>query len=577
MAARITAYLVATIVGVTLIAGLIVGAQRDDDGPVDLIIVNGRVLTANVGDRFAEAVAVQGNKILRVGSNAEIRRLRRAQTIVIDAEGGAVLPGFEDAHAHVLSGGLGLTAVDVANAASRDDLGEVVTRWAEANPDRPWVTGRGWHYDWFPNGLPTRQILDELVPDRPAYLTAYDGHTGWANTAALQAAGVTARTKNPLDGAILKDPRTGEPTGVLQEGAMELVAAAAPQPTRDDQLDALRAAVARAQALGVTSVQNASTTPDELELYATLRENGELGVRVYAALSLDGAIDEATLARFDEIRDRYPDDPLFKTGAVKLVVDGVVESFTAALLEPYDSDASTSGTPRFTPDALNAVVERLDRDGWQIMIHAIGDAGVRMALDAFEHASGVNPEPEGGRRHRIEHIETVDPADIPRFAELGVIASMQPYHAVPVVGPSDVWTDNLGPDRAERGWLFESLRAAGAPLVFGSDWPVAPLDPLPGLHVAVNRTTLDGWPEGGLVPDERMALVDAIDAYTKGSAWASFDEDRKGVIARDMLADLIILSEDIFDLPTDAITGAEVTTTIFDGQVVFERPVAAIR
>ncbi|MGE0039626.1 MAG: amidohydrolase [Vicinamibacterales bacterium] len=577
MAARLTAYVVATIVGATLIAGLIVGAQRDEAGPVDLIIVNGRVYTADPGGRFAEAVAIQGNKILQVGSNAEIRRLRRAQTTVIDAEGGTVLPGFDDAHVHFLSGGLGLTGIALDDARSVEAVDEAVTAWAEVHPERPWVTGRGWYYDVFPGSQPTRQALDRLVADRPAYLVAFDGHTAWVNSAALTAAGITRRTPNPPNGEIVKDPRTGEPTGVLKESAMDLVATRVPPPTRDEQLDAIRAAMARANAVGVTSIQNASGTPEELELYDTLRRDGDLTVRVYSALSADGSLDDATLARFDALRRRYPDDPLFKTGAVKLILDGVVESFTAALLEPYATSPKERGTPTMTPETLDRVVRRLDADGWQILIHAIGDRSVRMALDAYAAAERANPEPARGRRHRIEHIETIDPADVPRFAELGVVASMQPYHAVPVVGPSDVWTANLGPERASRGWMFETLRTSGARLAFGSDWPVAGLDPLPGLHVAVNRTTLEGLPEGGLVPGERLALSAAIDAYTRNAAWASFDEHRKGVLARDMLADLVILSRDVFALAPDHITDAQVTTTIFDGRVVYERPADTTR
>ncbi|MGE3274460.1 MAG: amidohydrolase [Vicinamibacterales bacterium] len=571
MAARLTAYVVATIVGATLIAGLIVGAQRDEVGPVDLIIVNGHVYTGQPDDRFAEAVAIQGNKILAVGSNAEIRRLRRAQTEVIDADGGSVLPGFDDAHVHFLSGGLGLTGVDLSEAATAEAVAEAIGAWAGAHPDRAWVAGRGWYYDAFPGGMPTRQALDAVVPDRPAYLEAFDGHTAWVNSAALAAAGITRRTPNPPNGIIGRDPRSGEPSGVLKEAAMGLVERRMPAPSADEKLDALRAAIRQANRLGVTSVQNASGTADELELYDALRRSGELSVRVYAALSADGSLDEKTLARFDALRRRFPDDPLFKTGSIKLILDGVVESFTAALLEPYATNPRESGTPTMTPATLQRIVRLLDRDGWQILIHAIGDRSVRMALDAYEQAAAANPAPPRGRRHRIEHIETLDPADIPRFAELGVVASMQPYHAVPVVGPSDVWTANLGPERARRGWMFETLRTSGARLAFGSDWPVATLDPLPGLHVAVNRTTLEGLPDGGLVPEERLALAAAIDASTRNAAWASFDEHRKGVLDRDMLADVVILTEDIFDLPPERLTDAVVRTTIFDGKVVYER------
>ena len=572
MAARLVAYLVASIVSVTLIAGLIVGAQREDDGAVDLIVVNGRVYAGN-GAELADAVAVRGNKVIWVGSNREIQRLRRAQTTVIDAKGGAVLPGFNDAHAHFLSGGLSLDQVSLLDATTLDGIKDTVQVWAEAHPERDWIIGRGWYYQAFTGGLPTRQLLDTLVPDRPAYLTAYDGHTGWANTRALRLANITRRTKNPPGGTVVRDPRTGEPTGVLKEAAMRLMRDAAPQPTREDKLAGLRAALGEALRFGVTSVQNAGGSADDLDLYDELRKRGELTVRVYQALSADTSLSEADLDRLEDVRTRFADDPLLKAGAIKLMADGVIESHTGAMLEPYTDRPSTSGTPNFTPEELTRVVGMLDRRGWQVMTHAIGDRAVRMALDAYEAAATVNPAPERERRHRIEHIETIDPSDIERFGALGVIASMQPLHGLPSPTPGDVWSTAIGAARSSRGWVWNSIAAEGGRLAFGSDWPVVTIDPLQGLHVAVNRTTLDGLPEGGWMPAERMPLRQAIDAYTRDAAWASYDEGRKGTLERDMLADLVILSEDIFELPPARITDAHVTVTIVDGKVVYRRDV----
>lgn len=571
MATRLTAYIVSSIVILTLIAGLIVRAQRDDEGPIDLMVVNGRVFTADGSSRPAEAVAVQGNRIVRVGANREVLRLRRPQTEVIDAGGHSVVPGLNDAHLHFMSGGLGLNQVNLLDATAIDDIRATIGAWAARHPDSAWVRGRGWYYQAFAGGLPTRQLLDEIVPDRPAYLTAYDGHAGWANTRALEAAGITRRTPDPPNGIIEKDPRTGEPTGVLKETAMSLVARVLPPSSHEDRLTAIRDAMAEAHRFGVTSVQNASGAPEEFELYGELRKRGELAVRVYSALSVGPEVTEEDFDRFDEVRSRYPDDPLFKTGMVKLMVDGVIEGHTAAMLEPYTNRPETAGEPRFSQARLNEVVAELDRRGWQIMIHAIGDRGVRMALDAFAHAADVNAEPERGRRHRIEHIETIDPADIPRFAELGVAASLQPYHAVPSPDGEDVWSANIGPERAARGWLFASIHDAGGRLVFGSDWPVLSMDPRLGLHVAVNRTTIDGEPEGGDLPEERLSLQTALEAYTREGAWASYDEQRKGVIAPDMLADLVILSTDVFDAPPTSILDTRVEVTIFDGRVVYRR------
>jgi predicted amidohydrolase YtcJ len=569
MAARLTAYAVAFIVGITVIAGLIVGAQREDDGPVDLIVINGQVYSAE-SDELAEAVAVRGNKVIRVGSNREIQRLRRAQTTVIDAEGGAVLPGFNDAHTHLVSGGLSLDQVRLDDATTVDEIRNTIRVWAEANPERQWVTGRGWYYQPFNGAMPTRQMLDALVPDRPAYLVAYDGHTGWANTAALKAAGITRSTRNPAGGIIVRDSRTGEPAGALKETAMALMSKVAPQPTDEDRLAAIRAAIQEAHRLGITSVQDAGGAAGDLELYDRLRKRKQLTLRVYQALRADASLTEAGLEELEQIRTRFADDPLLKTGAIKLVADGVIEAHTAAMLEPY-ANRSTKGDGRFTPEQMNATVGMLDRRGWQVMTHAIGDAAVRMTLDAYEAAAKANPAPERGRRHRIEHIETIDPADVPRFGRLGVVASFQPVHATPSPTPGDVWSTNIGEARAARGWLWHSIAKAQGPLAFGSDWPVMTLDPMIGLHVAVTRTTAEGLPKGGWIPGERLPIRRAIQVYTRDGAWASFDEQRKGTLARDMLADIVVLSDDIFSAPPARLTTTEVAVTIADGKVVYRR------
>jgi hypothetical protein len=569
MAARLTAYIVACIVAVTFIAGLIVGAQRDDEGPVDLIIINGKVF-ARDGESGAEAVAIQGNKVLRVGSNREIQRLRRTQTIVVDARGGSVLPGFNDAHVHLVSGGLALDQLNLAEADTLDAVKETIRAWAEANPHREWVRGRGWSYASFGQGLPTRQLLDALVPDRPAYLVAYDGHTGWANSEALRLAGITRRSPDPENGTILKEVRTGEPTGVLKEAAMSLMQQAMPAPTRDDRLSAIRAAMIEAHRVGITSVQNAGGSPEDFELYGELRRRGELTVRVYQALPVGPETTASDLDALDTVRERFADDPVLKTGAVKLMVDGVVETGTAAMLAPYATSPTETGRMRMTPDALARLVVELDRRGWQVMAHAIGDAAIRSTLDAYERAIRSNPEPARGRRHRIEHVETPDPEDLRRFGALGVVASLQPVHGFPPAD-TDPWALNLGPERAARGWMSNSLLKSKAPLAFGSDWPVASLDPLAGVFVAVNRTSREGDPPGGWQPAERIALRDAVRAYTSGAAWASFDEQRKGRLDRDMLADIVILSVDIFAVPPDELGDAEVVMTIADGRIVYRR------
>jgi predicted amidohydrolase YtcJ len=582
MAARLTAYVVVGIVAATLIAGLIVGAQRDDsDGPVDLIVRNAKVYTAGTRGTMAEAVAIRGNQILRVGSDRDVSRLARPQTTVIDAQGAAVLPGFNDSHVHFITGGLELDRIDLSDATSLDDVQQRLRVWADANPDAAWVLGRGWFSHSFPGNQPTRQQLDAVIKGRPAQILSHDGRTSWVNTRALRLAGITRKTPDPPNGVIVKDPRTGEPTGVLKEAAVSLVSRRLPQPTWEERARALRAAIDEAHRNGVTSIQNATGSADEFELYADALRSGDLSLRVYSALSVDGVLDEPAITALDALAKRFPDDPLFKAGAVKIMLDGAIDTHSAAMLEPYvnttagartdDSGNATEDTPRIAADDLNRMVRLLDAHGWQVLTHAVGDRAVRMSLDAYEHAARSNPPPKRGRRHRVEHLELTDSGDLLRFGALGVIASMQPFQGSPSPGELDEWARNLGVERRGRAWGYGSIAHAGGHLAFGSDWPLASMNPLLGLHTAVNRTTPDGLPEGGWYPDERITLKQAIDAYTSGAAWASFDEQRKGSLAAGMLADLVVLSDDIFDAPTSRLATTRVMFTIFDGKVVYQR------
>jgi predicted amidohydrolase YtcJ len=570
MAARLTAYVVVAIVAATLIAGLIVGAQRDDsDGPIDLIIHNAKVYTAGTTAEMAEAVAIRGNQILRVGSEREVTRLRRPQTTVIDARGAAVLPGFNDAHLHLL-GQRNSDGVDLSGADTLEEIQSRIQSWADVHDDVKWVVGRGWYYQPFSNGLPTRLQLDAIVPNRPAQLLSYDGHSAWVNSRALKLAGITRKTPNPPNGIIVKDSKTGEPTGVLKEAAIGLVSRHLPATMRADRVAALRAAIEEAHRNGITSVQNASGNAEELEVYSEARREGELLVRVYSALSASASLSEPEITELDALLKRYPDDPLFKGGAIALTLDGVIEAHTAAMLEAYANDPGT-GLLMFDPDAFNKIVRLLDAHGLQVLTRASGDRAVRLALSAYEHAVRSNPPPARGRRHRIEHIETIDTADLPRFGALGVIASMQPIRGNPSASQIDVWSKNVGPERGSRGWPYGSISNASGRIAFGSDWPVVPLNPMLGIHTAVTRTTAEGLPEDGWYPAERLALKTAIDAYTSGAAWASFDEQRKGTLAPGMLADLVVLSDDIFDAPPSRLASTRVAVTIFDGKVVYRR------
>lgn len=573
MAARLTTFVVVGIVAATLIAGLIVGAQRDDTGgPIDLIIHNARAYTADADGTIAEALAIRGNQIVRVGSDRDVLRLRRPQTEVIDARGAAVVPGFNDAHVHLIRGGLALDNIDLTGETSLDDVQERIRAWAAANPDRPWVLGQGWNYQLFAGGLPTRQLLDALVPNRPARIVSYDGHTAWVNSAALRLAGITKRTTDPAHGVIVKDARTGEPTGVLKGTAVALVERSAPAPTRDDRARALRTAINEAQRYGVTSVQIPGVSVDDLELYDEAARSGELQVRVYAALSTTGVMDDAALDRLESLKEKFADSPLFKAGALKIALDGVIEAHTAAMLDPY-ANRDDAGHPTMTPDDLNRFARLADARGWQILTHAAGDRAVRMALDAYAHAARSNAVPARGRRHRVEHVEVSAAPDLARFGALGVVASMQPFHATPAAARIAIWTRNIGEERASTGWPYRAIAAAGGRLAFGSDWPAASMNPMLGIHAALARAPRQGQPKAGWNRAQRSALEAAINAYTSDAAWASFDELRKGTLESGMLADIVILSGDVFDgtagLADLAATRAAVT--VFDGKVVYRR------
>lgn len=573
MAARLTTYVVVGIVAATLIAGLIVGAQRDDsDGPVDLIVFNGTVYTADASGRMAEAVAVRGNQILRVGSNREINRLRRPQTVVVDALGGAVVPGFNDAAAQLVDGGLALDTIDLLDAATPDEIEARIRTWVEANPDRPWVVGRGWDAESFPNGGPTRQLLDAVIMDRPAFIVSDDGRSAWVNTNALRLAKIGRRTAPPPNGVIVKDPRTGEPTGVLKDAAVALAARLVPRPTREERADALRAAIAEAHRHGITSVQEVSGRADEFTLYEEARRAGDLSLRVYSSLSLDGVPAEQALAGLDALSSKYPDDPLFKVGGVKITLDGPVESFSAAMLEPYvGKSEGVSGDTAVAPDDLNRMVRLLDARGWQVTTGAVGDRAVRMALDAYAHAERSNPAPVRGRRHRVERIGLVDAADLPRFRSLNVIASMLPLQGLPHDGRLGAWVRNVGVERAARAWPYGSIAAAGGKIEFGTGWPSAATTPMAAVHAAVNRATIDNAPPERGSESERLSLKRAIDAFTSVPAYASFDEQRKGSLKPGMLADLVVLSSDIFAAPSEELASTTVAVTVFDGKIVYSR------
>jgi predicted amidohydrolase YtcJ len=550
----------------------------------DLLIVNGRVFHAfgprdivpygsDIGPRPVagdNSVAIKDGRIAWIGRQDEgLRAWKGPKTEVVDAGGGLITAGFDDAHIHVVGGAQELADVDLFQLESVEAIAGAIAGHAKARPNDAWIKGRGWMYAPFPGGLPTRAILDAVVPDRPAFIRCYDGHTAWVNTAALRLAGIDRDTPDPRDGIIVRDPRTGEATGALKEGAQELVSRHIPAPTDDETLAAMRESLGAMHRAGITAIQDADTAVAELPFWRSLLASGDLKLRTRLALQMrpDQSLDDwsGTLDAYDAAIADLRGGMWLDVGILKGYADGVIEARTAAMLAPYEDDTS-SGLPEWEPAQLEAFTAEADRRGWQLEMHAIGDAGIRMVLDAYERLAAANPPRD--RRHRVEHIETIARSDIPRFAELGVVASMQPYHADPSPNQIDVWAGNIGKERAGQAWSWASIRKAGGVVALGSDWPVVPFDPMLALNSAVNRQTKDGQPPGGWLPSEKLSLPEALSAYGHGSAFAAHADQVRGTLKPGALADLIVLDRDILAFGPSSIMGTNVTLTVVDGQVV---------
>jgi len=536
----------------------------------DMIVLNARVYTVNAQQPWAESIAIKDGKILAAGDTAKIEAYRGAATQIIDARGHLVLPGFTDCHIHFMDGSLNLTRVDLNGAASVAEIQKRVKEYADSHPNEAWIQGMGWTYPSFkPSGLPDRKILDEVVSDRPVFLVAFDGHSSWANSKALAMAGIDRNTADPPNGKIVRDDK-GDATGALKEAAGDLIDAKIPKPTRAERLAALREGIHKANSVGLVRVHSAGQDFEYLDLYSELRQHGELTLRFYISYFLNPpGLTPEIKNQIDNARRQYKDDWI-SGGAVKTMLDGVVEAHTAAMLAPYSDDPSQRGKLFWDPDQYKATVAELDRLGLQIFTHAIGDKAVRLALDAYQNAAEVNHTKDA--RPRIEHIETVSAQDIDRFGKLGVIASMQPLHSYPDEDTLDIWARNIGPERATRPWVWRSIEQKGGSLAFGSDWPVVTLNPWPGVQTAVTRQTEEGEPAGGFVPQQRLSVEDTIRAYTLGAAFAGRRESTEGSIEPGKLADFILLDRDLFKIEPSEISKAEVLLTVVGGQVVYESP-----
>jgi predicted amidohydrolase YtcJ len=576
-------------------------AQNETENKVpDLILIHGNIFVGRPSERGlrAEGLAVKNGKIINTGNSEYISSLAGPQTKVLDAGGRLVLPGIVDSHVHFLDGCLAMQQVQLDDAKSVDEVVERVKQYAKAHPEKRWILGRGWSYAIFgPDKLPTRQMLDAAVGDRPVYLTGFDGHTWWANTKALEIAKLTAKTPDPKGGKIVRDA-DGRPTGTLEEDPADaLVRQAIPPPTKEEKLDALREGLKLASSLGITMVDSAGGGGPDLgdwenaDLLDQLRKSGELTVRFHLAEEVrPPALTDQQLKEIKDFSTRYNDDWI-NAGAAKFFLDGVIETHTAAMIEPYSDQPKTSGDLFWEPDKYKQAVATLDKEGVQILTHAIGDRAVRLALDAYENAEKLNdsaPEIRPKRAsealkiprdpnkrplgvNRIEHIETISESDIPRFGPLGVIASFQPLHAYPDKDTLDVWAKAVGPERVQRAWAWNSVWQNHGVLAFGSDWPVVSLNPWQGMQMAVTRQTTDGKPEGGFLPDERLKITDAVYAYTSLAAYAS-KRNFQGLLEPRRLADFVIVDQDVLNVPASNIGKSQALLTVVDGRIVYQAP-----
>jgi predicted amidohydrolase YtcJ len=532
-----------------------------------LILKNGKIWTDSVTKPFVSSIAVSGNKIIAVGNEKSLKKHISKETKIIDLQGKFVMPGMNDSHVHFLGSSTRLFQVDLTDAKTLAEAQQMIVKFAKENPNVPWITGGGWQYSIFPNArLPLVADIDAVVKDRPVFLRAYDGHTGWANSKAIEMSGVTAKTEFTGFGEIVRDAQ-GNPGGTFKEGAQSFIARNIPATTKERDLESLKKGMERAKSLGITSIQNAHGSLPEVELYDELLQKGEMTLRTSFAFGVSPRTTQADIDKIVAASKKYNSDML-RVKAIKIAVDGVIESYTAAMLEPYTNKPDTSGTPSYTQEQLNNVVAMADKAGLQIYIHAIGDRGVRMSLDAFENAIKLNGKRDS--RFRIEHIETIQSVDMPRFLKLGVIASMEPIHADP--GTIDVWSAAIGENRTSRGFAWRALEKAGAKLIFSSDHPASiSISPWRGVHNAINRQTIEGNPKNGWYPEHRVSLNTTLTAYTSNGAYASFEEKIKGKIAVGMLADLVVLDKNPFEIAPKDLYKLEVLKTVFDGKVVFEK------
>ena len=530
-----------------------------------LILTNAKIWTGDPSRPQAEAIAVVGDRVLAAGAIGEIDSLRGPKTRVVDAAGRRVVPGFNDSHLHFVMGGAQLDSVALKDAASPEEFSRRIGERARATPKGEWVLGGNWDDQrWSPPRLPAKDWIDAIAGDVPVFVGRYDGHMAVANSAALRMAAVGAKTEDPPGGTIVRDAH-GEPTGLLKDAAMSLVYRVIPPMTREARLRAIRRALDHAARLGVTSVQDMGPDYADVALYAELAERGDLTSRISAASPIARWEDQAKLG----LRRAFG-APLLRLGALKGFADGSLGSTTAYFFDAYDDAPSTQGLLAEDMQPVSKMRERVlkaDAAGLQLCIHAIGDQAISMVLDIYAGAAAANGTRD--RRFRIEHSQHMAAKDFDRYASLGVIASVQPYHAI----DDGRWAERrIGPERAKRTYAFRTFLDRGVRLALGTDWPVAPLDPMATLYAAVTRATLDGKHPGGWVPEQKITLEEALRGYTATAAYAEFQDSIKGVLAPGKLADMVVLSEDIFAVEPARLREVRAEMTFVGGRQVYPMP-----
>ena len=530
----------------------------------DVLITNAHIFTADLTNPSAEAMAIAGNRIVFVGKAQDAAEWHGASTRVIDGGGKTLLPGFIDSHFHMLMGSLLLDDIHGESTSSYEELAGIVKAFAIDNPDKPWLSGFGLKYNLGPGHVPlTRGHLDSIVSDRPLYLMGYDGHTAWANTLALFKADIFNGADCGANSEVVLD-EYGQATGELREGgAHGKIEKLLPQPDDAGKRRLLKKGLKLASSLGITSIHNMDGDDEQAALYAAFEDTGDLSVRIYVPYSIRPSTPFENIAKEAAALKRKYQSEMVRGGCVKMFMDGVIESYTGLLVDEYSDQPGTFGASNYEVEQFDRFVFEADRLGLQIFVHSVGDGGVRRVLNAYEAARQANGLRDS--RHRVEHIEVIHPDDIHRFSELDVIASMQPLHAPPRVDDGDIWQWRVGEERWPLSFAWSTLREAGARLVFGSDWPVVSQDPMLGIHNTLNRIP---WKEG--MPHHRQNLVDTLLSYTREAAYAEFQENQKGQLKPSYLADLVLLSEDIFQIPHENMKTVKPLLTMMDGHIVYE-------